>query len=262
MPPVTLISGASKGIGLAIATAMHDAGFKVYGTSRNPENYNHLPFHILPLDVTDSASVEACVDTVLQREDHIDILVNNAGYDLFGSAEKTSMEELIAQMDANFYGLVRLTKAVLPAMKQRQHGKIINISSIGGLMSFPFNSAYAASKFAVEGYSESLRLELRPFNVHVALVEPAGVNTKTLHSSIQLVSGTDEAGKKMATTIRDFGHQAKLYPEHVAQTVVKIAKQTHPKLRYPVGFNARFLPFLRQTLPHKMYETVMTKLFL
>jgi short-subunit dehydrogenase len=155
-----LITGASKGIGLTIAEHLHAQGHTVYGTSRaatTREGSSQHVFKMLPLDVTNDESVRACVSRVLAESGKIDVLVNNAGYDLYGAAEETSLEETLAQLETNFVGTVRMTKAVLPGMRERKHGKIVQLSSIGGMLALPNNSAYAASKFALEGYSEALR---------------------------------------------------------------------------------------------------------
>lgn len=150
---IVLITGASSGIGFQTAKQLSAKGYKVFGTSRNPKPNQDLPFKMLALDVNDDASAKACLDQIGQ----VDILINNAGYDLYGSAEETTIEELRAQMETNFFGAVRMTKLLLPSMRERRAGKIINVSSVGGLFALPYNGAYAASKFALEGFTESLR---------------------------------------------------------------------------------------------------------
>ena len=167
MSQTVLVTGASSGIGQVIAQLLTERGFTVYGTSRKPTGT------LIPLDVRSDESVRACVD----RVGTIDVLVNNAGYTLMGSAEETSVDEAKAQLETNFFGVVRMVKAVLPAMRQARAGKIITIGSLAGITAIPFGAFYTASKFALEGYTEALWHELRPFGIHVTLIEPGQVET-------------------------------------------------------------------------------------
>lgn len=264
MQPTMLITGASKGIGLAIAQRLHAAGYRVFGTSRNPSAESSTPFTLLPLDVTQPDSVQACVDAVMAQTGRIDVLINNAGYDLYGAAEETDMPTLHAQMDANFYGAVRMTAAVLPTMRAQGSGRIINNSSIGGLLALPYNSAYAASKFALEGYSESLRYELLPFGIYVSLIEPGSVATDTLDTSIREVEANGiytAPRQRMTRRMRESGAASSLTPQQVAETVYRIVTAAHPRLRYPIGNLARFMPILRTLLPQRLYERFMLQQF-
>lgn len=167
MAQTVLVTGASSGIGQAIAQLLTARGYTVYGTSRKPTG------SLIPLDVRSDESVRACVD----RVGAIDVLVNNAGYSLMGSAEETSVDEAKAQLETNFFGVVRMVKAVLPAMRQARAGKIITIGSLAGITAIPFGAFYTASKFALEGYTEALWHELRPFGIHVTLIEPGFIAT-------------------------------------------------------------------------------------
>src|SRR6266571_3502362 len=168
MAQTVLVTGASSGIGQAIAQLLTARGFTVYGTSRKPTG------KLIPLDVRSDESVRACVD----RVGKIDVLVNNAGYSLMGSAEETSVDEAKAQLETNFFGVVRMVKAVLPAMRQALAGKIITIGSLAGITAIPFGAFYTASKFALEGYTEALWHELRPLGISVSVIEPGFVHTK------------------------------------------------------------------------------------
>src|SRR5213595_3067975 len=176
--PVALVTGASAGIGEAAAHALVGAGFTVYGTSRRAaagEKRGGVVF--LPLDVTDDESVVGVVREVLERSGSIDVLVNNAGLGIAGAAEESSIEQARALFDTNVFGSIRMTRAVLPQMRKQGHGRIINVSSVLGLVPAPFGALYAATKHAVEGYSESLDHEVREYGIRVLLVEPAYTRT-------------------------------------------------------------------------------------
>jgi short-subunit dehydrogenase len=263
-----LITGASKGIGLTIAERLHAQGHMVYGTSRtatNRQGSSQHPFKLLPLDVTNDESVETCVSRFLTETGKIDVLVNNAGYDLYGAAEETGLEETLAQLETNFVGAVRMTKAVLPGMRERKHGKIVQLSSTGGMLALPNNSAYAASKFALEGYSEALRYEMRPFNVFVSLVQPGNVKTESLDTSIQEVSQAHPAyAAKRARTVkkmRETGLTAGIPKEAVARVVERIIESPTPRLRYPVGSQAIWVPKLKFFLPEAWFERFVSSQF-
>lgn len=266
MGQVILLTGASKGIGLAIARRLMAEGHTVYGTSRDPGRATFTDVRLLPLDVRDADSVTACVQTVIDEAGHIDVLINNAGYDLYGAAEETSLDELTAQMDTNFYGAVRLIQAMLPHMRERRNGKIINTSSIGGLLSLPYNSAYAASKYALEGYSETLRYELLPFNVYVSLVEPGSVHTDTLDTSIIEVAQPHPSyaqdRTRLVEQMRKSGVEDGVSVEQVSATVARIVRSRRPRLRYPVGNTARFAPMMKTLLPQWGFERFMLDQFM
>jgi short-subunit dehydrogenase len=171
---VALVTGASSGIGFATATLLASNGFRTFGTSRTPGLHKGpAGVEMLELDVASDDSARALVEAVDARAGPIEVLVNNAGYGLFGAIEETSLVEARAQFETNFWGAVRITAHVLPGMRERRSGRIINISSVLGFMAIPFHAYYVAAKHALEGYSEALSLELRPFGVHVALIEPA-----------------------------------------------------------------------------------------
>ncbi|GAB4113714.1 MAG: SDR family NAD(P)-dependent oxidoreductase [Roseiflexaceae bacterium] len=260
MDRVVLISGASKGMGLLMAQRLHARGYRVFGTSRNPEQ-GALPFPLLALDVGDPASVSAVVAQVQQQAGRLDVLINNAGYDLYGAAEETSMEELAAQIDTNFFGAVRLTKAALPLLRRRPGSQIINLSSVGGFVSLPYNSAYAASKYALEGYSESLRYELLADQIYVSLIQPGQVRTDTLDTSIR-AAGQSQQARRAAERARAMGRQARLLPEAVVDVVVRVIESPRPQLRYPVGLQASLLAWLKPLLPDRVRESIMIGQFM
>jgi len=176
--PVVLVTGASSGIGHAVARAFAAKGFEVFGTSRNPRNTEPIAgVELIQLDVTDDESVAAAVSTVVQRAGRIDILVNNAGFGVLGAAEESSTAQAQQLFDTNFFGLVRVTREVLPYLRAQRSGRIINIGSVLGFLPAPYGALYSASKHAVEGYSESLDHETREFGVRVTVVEPGYTNT-------------------------------------------------------------------------------------
>src|SRR5438067_2008507 len=176
-PGVAIVTGASSGIGLATANTLSSAGFRVFGTSRRavPEKSDGIT--MLTCDVTDDASVSKLVDEVLTETGRIDVLVNNAGIGLLGGAEESSTAQAQALFDVNVFGVIRMTNAVLPAMRRQRNGRIVNLSSVLGLIPAPYSALYASTKHALEGYSESLDHELRSFGIRVVLVEPAYTRT-------------------------------------------------------------------------------------
>lgn len=252
-----LIVGASKGIGLETAQALGRRGHTVIGTSRKPTDNS-----LLPLDVTDSNSINQLSQTI--KGQPLDAMIYSAGYDLYSAAEDTSIAELIMQLDANFLGAVRMTQAVLPQLRRRGSGKLIYLSSIGGMSALPFNSAYAASKFALEGYAESLRYELLPRNIFVSLIEPGQVRTDTLATSIRSLDGHSQYGvssEKLAENARRRGEKATLTTNAVASTIVEIVEAHCPRLRYPVGAQARLVLTLRAVLPARLFENIILRQF-
>jgi len=174
---VVLVTGASSGIGRACAAHLASRGYRVFGAQRSaPDSAG--PIEMLRMDVNDDASVHAATSYILKTAGRIDALVNNAGYALMGSVEDTSIEEARAQMETNFFGALRVIRAVLPAMRQQGSGYIINISSLAGVLGLPFSGLYSASKFALEGMTESLRLEVRGFGIKTVLIEPGDFSTQ------------------------------------------------------------------------------------
>src|SRR4029453_9132873 len=180
---VVLITGASSGVGQSTARLLSQRGDTVLGTSRNSANAESLAgVEMLSLDVRADDSVQACVEAVHRRCGHLDVLINNAGYEMAGALEELSPEESGAQFETNFFGVVRMVNAVLPSMRQQKRGHIINLSSLSGLSAIPFLGIYSASKFALEGYTEALRHEVKPFNIHVALTEAGFLRTPMMNN--------------------------------------------------------------------------------
>ncbi|MDZ7704262.1 MAG: SDR family NAD(P)-dependent oxidoreductase [Trueperaceae bacterium] len=255
-PQTVLVTGASSGIGKAIATALHEAGFRVFGTSRSPDKHRDLPFEMLALDVQDDDSVAACLEDLMARTGRLDVLVNNAGFGLYGAVEETSMDEAKAQMETNFFGVVRTVRAALPIMREQQRGKIINISSLAGLVGVPHHAFYAASKFAVEGFTESLVLELEPFNISVTLVEVGYVDTPFAdHISrpeepLAVYDQDRETVIESAVASIRKGHD----PAKLGRAVVEVARADKPGLRKRVGADMVFISTLKRVAPYSVFK--------
>lgn len=249
-----LITGAGSGIGLAIARNLHKKGYKVFGTSRNPENYNNnsdpmtIGFEMLTLDITSAGSIKNCISLLLEKTGTIDALINNAGIVVIGSAEETNMDLAEQQLNTNFWGAVNMTKAVLPIMRKQRSGKIITIGSLAGLIGVPFESFYSASKHAVEGFFKSLRFEVKPFNIKVSVVEPGFFKTNLMSYSGYYAKPIIEdynAIRKGPIEVITEAFENAPSPEPVAEVVLKILSSKNPKFSYRVGKDARTLPFLQ-----------------
>jgi NAD(P)-dependent dehydrogenase (short-subunit alcohol dehydrogenase family) len=254
---VVLITGTSSGVGRSTARLLSYKGYKVFGTSRNPATAEAIPtVKMLPLDVRSDDSVLACVKALVNEVGRIDVLVNNAAYELAGALEESSIEEAKAQFETNFFGVFRMVKAVLPLMRQQGHGQIINISSLSGVSSIPFMGTYSASKFAVEGYTEALRLELKPFNIHVSLTEAGFLRTpmadKRQVSTAQLKQY--EPWRQRAFNAISDHEQKAPGPDLVSQTVLRIIATKTPRLRYVIGSQAKLATRLQRFLPAWAYE--------
>lgn len=256
-PRVVLITGASSGVGQATARLLAQQGYRVFGTSRQPARARAIAgVEMLPLDVRSDESVAACVQAVIQRAGQIDILVNNAGYELAGAAEEISIEEAKAQFETNFFGVLRMVKAVLPLMRRQQQGQIINISSLAGLTPVPFMGVYSASKFAVEGYTDALRQEVRSFNVKVSQIEVGFLNTPMMaHRQVAAQPIADYAPQRQRAfdAFRDYETKGP-GPELVADAVLKIITSRRPRLRYLVGQEAKSIALLKRFLPEGMID--------
>lgn len=248
---IALVTGASSGIGEATAERLASAGYRVYGTSRRAQA-GKRSFDMLPLDVTSDDSVEAAVGEVIRREGRIDLLVNNAGFGVApAGAEESSLEQARSIFETNFFGLVRMTRAVVPHMRRQGSGRIINIGSVLGFLPMPYGALYAATKHAVEGYSESLDHELRTRGIRVSVIEPAYTKTPFDSNFMEPDAKLDEyrearAGvNKRVNEIMATAEQAGV----VADAVLKAASAAHPKVRYAAGKLAKRLQFLRRFAP-------------
>lgn len=260
---VALVTGASSGIGLVTAQALRREGYRVFGTSRKPMPDTADGVTMLICDVINDASVQSVVDEVLSRAGRIDLLVNNAGLGLLGGAEESSVAQVQALFDVNVFGVIRMTNAVLPSMRRRGKGRIINIGSVLGLIPAPYAAHYSAAKHAIEGYSESLDHEVRAFNIRVSVIEPAFVRTVFDQNGIKPDSTLNEYDRARAgldALLRDVMPKADL-PDVVANVVVKAAADARPRRRYTAGKTAQQISLLRRFAPAEIFDKNLRKQF-
>lgn len=259
---IALVTGASSGIGEATALRLATAGYRVYGTSRRGIQAGKRPFEMLALDVTSDESVTAAVTEVIRREGRIDLLVNNAGFGVApAGAEESSIEQARSIFETNFFGLIRMTRAVLPQMRRQGSGRIINISSVLGFLPMPYGALYAATKHAVEGYSESLDHELRTRSIRVSIIEPAYMKTPFDANFIEPDVKLDEYREARAGVSRRVNEVMATAesPDVVAETVLKAANAAHPKIRYAAGKLANRLRLLRRFAPAGLVDAGIRK---
>ena len=250
---VAVVTGSSTGNGFETSLLLAKNKFYTYATMRNLDKSTRtkeiakkdsLPLEVLKLDVTDDKSVADAIDMISNRHRRIDVLVNNAGYDMHGAVEDLSIDEIKTQFETNFFGAVRLMKAVLPLMRKQRSGIIVNVSSIGGRIGVPLNSAYTSSKFALEGFSESMKYELEGFGIRVILIEPGAVKTNFLENikwaqeAMKLDSPYAELSKKISEGVRESFKQASSSPLQVAEAILNAIKSENPNTRYLVGDDA------------------------
>ena len=258
------VTGASSGIGKAAALALTQSGYRVIGTSRSAAPGEVRDgIRMIACDVTDETSVAKAVAMARAELGRIDLLVNNAGYAVSGAAEESSVDQVLALFDTNFLGVVRVTNAVLPIMRTEGRGRILNVGSVMGLIPGPFGAYYAASKHAIEGYSESLDHEVRPFGIRVSVIEPWATKTAIEANSPQ----GDRPVPAYAQTLAryraafDAAMAAGDTPEDVAATIVTAAQDGTPRLRYPSGKAARQTSFARRYLPRGLFDRSLRKQF-
>jgi len=259
---IAIVTGASSGIGAATAELLANSGYKVYGTSRKGAQAAKHSYNMIPLDVNSEASIEAALKEVVKIEGRIDILVNNAGFGVApGGAEESSIEQTKMLFDTNFFGIVRMTRAVVPYMRKQGEGRIINIGSILGLIPAPYMATYAATKHAVEGFSESLDHELRTRGIRVSVIEPGYTNTQFEANTQEVDSQLDEyniARTALAKIIK-VAVAGGDDPKVVASTVLKAVNAKNPKLRYAAGKLACRLSFLRRFAPAALVDMGIRK---
>lgn len=236
---VILITGASSGLGKISALTLAKEGHIVYGTSRKEYRGENKGIRMLVMDVTSPESVQAALNLIIDREGRIDVVINNAGIGISGALELATPEERNLQMDTNFMGSVHVCNAVLPFMRKARRGKIINISSIGGMIAVPFQGFYSASKFALEGYSEALALEVAPFHIRVCLVEPGDFRTGfTAHRQISSITWEHEDYREAfvrTMEVIEQAEQAGAHPEKLAKVIGKLVRVAKPAFRTKVG---------------------------
>ena len=265
MKKVVVITGASSGMGYDGAYRIAKAGLKVYATSNDIEPMKNLEKYgaiIKYLDVTDDNSMIRCVEEVIQEEGRIDVLINNAGYGSYGALEDVPLDEARRQFDVNVFGLARLTQLVLPYMRKQKSGKIVNVSSVGGVGSEPHSAWYHASKFAVEGMSDCLRQEVIQFDIDVVVIQPGAIRSKW--NEIATKNMLEVSGKtaysdlviKHGVMLKDIFKNSS-DPSVVGKTMLEICNVDNPKTRYVVGKNAKTAVFLRRLFSDKIYDKLI-----
>ena len=263
MNKVVLITGASSGIGKAIGEFLHQKGFVVYGTSRNPEKVANAVFPLIALEVRNQESIQAAVVKVISISGKLDILINNAGVGITGPLEEIPMEEIKANFDTNFFGPIAVMQAVLPQMRKQQSGLIINISSIAGYMGLPYRSIYSASKGALIIVTEALRMEVKSFGVQITDVAPGDFATNIASGRYHAPVNKDSAYEKpYAATLQmmDEHVESGSNPIEMAEAIYAIIQNSSPKVHYRVGlFLQKFSIVLKKILPSKVYEKMLMK---
>lgn len=260
MAKTVLITGASSGIGRSTALHFAEKGWTVIATLRSPEktDLTHENIHVFRLDVTDTKAIEQTVAEALAKFNRIDVLINNAGYGLLGAFEASTSEQIQRQFATNVFGLMEMTRAFLPHFREQRSGTIVNVASIGGKMAFPLYSLYHATKWAVEGFSESLQYELEPFNIRVKLIEPGPIKTDFYHRSADIA--TMPAYKafiaKVLPSLKETGEQGES-PDRVAEVIYRAATDGSSRLRYPADRMAQALLFLRKLLPDGIFSKIV-----
>ena len=262
MKKVILITGVSSGFGKETARLLAERDHTVYGTIRKEIEPDDR-IHYLKMDLTDIDSIKKAVAVVLEKEGRIDILINNAGMHTGGPVETSPLENIKIQMDTNFMGMVQITREVLPSMRKQSGGKIINISSIGGLMGLPFQAFYSAGKFAIEGFSEALRMEVKRFNIKVVLINPGDFHTSNSANRRNYIAPPvdndpylDQFEKTLAVIEKDEANGWE--PARLARKVVKIAECNNPRQRYIIAsFEQKLAVLLKYVLPGKLFRKIL-----
>ena len=259
--PVAIVTGATAGIGAATARALQAAGYRVFGTYRKPPATKIPGVDYVACDVTNDLAVDAAVREVLAQAGRIDLLVNNAGVGLMGAAEESSLEQAKSIFDVNLFGVVRATNAVLPVMRKQRSGRIVNISSVMGLIPSPFMALYSSSKHAVEGYSQALDHEVRDCGIRVVLVEPSYTRTTFESNALAADQNIEHYALARANAEAVMRNEAAKAdpPEVVAATVVAAATTAKPQLRYTAGRDAATVSLLRRFVPASAFDKSLRK---
>ena len=262
MGKVILVTGASSGIGLACANALQAAGHTVYGSSRDIKRIKSVSFKPIQLDVTDDASVKAAVDRIIKDEGKIDVLVNNAGNGVTGPAYAMPVDFAKKQFEVNFFGVIRVSSIVIPRMIEAKQGLVINISSLAGLFGLPYQGMYSASKYAIEGYSQSLRMELRNTGIKISLINPGDFKSDFTQNreKVPFPIKNDMLEKEYNSAIASMEKDESIgaSPDLIGKKVVQIVASSSPAHRYLVGaIGQTIVPTLKTILPGGMFEKLM-----
>jgi NAD(P)-dependent dehydrogenase (short-subunit alcohol dehydrogenase family) len=273
---VALVTGSSSGMGYETAITLARAGIHTYASMRNLKksktitemaSTENLPLQVIQLDVNDDSSVKDAIYKIVKEKERIDVLVNNAGYGLFGSLEDISLEEIKAQFETNFFGVIRVTQLVLPLMREQKSGTIVNVSSVGGRIGFPALSAYQSTKFALEGLSESISYELEPFGIRVVIIEPGFIRTNIMDSSTLAKKAQDPKSpyysqiQKVRSHFKSMMENDSSPPEEVAKVILQALTSENPQLRYTVGRDADTMIQARVNMPEKQFKKMITQNF-
>ncbi len=261
MSKVVLITGASSGIGRSIGEFLVQKGCTVYGTSRNPKNKDSYPFELIPLDVTNTTTIEKAVAHVVEKSGRLDVLVNNAGMGITGPIEDTPTDEMRKVFDTNFFGAIDVMKAVLPQMRSQGSGLIINVTSIAGYMGLPFRGVYSATKGAFELITEAARMEVKEFGIHITNIAPGDFATNIAAGRYHTPVFEDSAYKQKYQEnldLMDAHVDGGMDPQEMAKKVYQIMNTRNPKIHYKVGgFMEKFSIVLKRILPDKVYEKLL-----
>ena len=269
---VAIVTGSSSGMGFETSLILARNGFYTFATMRklDGEGSNQLtditkneklPLQVIRLDVNDDKSVKDAIDAIVKEKDRIDVVVNNAGYDLMGALEETSLDELKGQFETNLFGAVRLMQAVIPIMRKQGGGIIVNITSLGGRIAFPLNSAYHATKFALEGLSESIQYELEPFGIKIIVIEPGGVGSNFL-KNLKMVSKPNSPYGPIQNSMSEYFKQWAqnlTHPSEVAKAILQAVTSDNPDLRYVVGKDAMMILESRKSMSDREFQDMIKK---
>lgn len=273
---VALVTGSSSGMGFATAIMLARAGIHTYASMRNLKksktitelaSTENLPLQVVQLDVIDKKSVKEAITKIVTEKERIDVLVNNAGYGLFGSLEDISIEELKAQFETNFFGVIRVTQLVLPIMRKQKSGTIVNVSSVGGRIGLPVLSAYHSTKFALEGLSESMSYELEPFGIRVVIIEPGVIRTNIMNSSIIAKKAQDPKSpyfsliQKVENNFKLMMENESSPPEEVAKAILGVVTSENSQLRYTVGNDAATMIQARVSMSDNQFKKMIMQNF-
>ena len=276
MTKVAVVTGGSSGMGYETSLILARNGFHTYATVRKLEGEGsnqiidiakneNLPLQVIQLDVNNDKSVTDAINRIAKEKDRLDVVVNNAGYDLMGALEETSMNEIKGQFETNFFGAVRVMKEVIPMMRKQGGGIIVNITSVGGRITFPLNSPYHATKFALEGLSESMQYELEPLGIKIIVIEPGGVGSNFL-KNLKMASNTSDPlnspYRSMQSSISEYFKQWSqnlMHPSEVAKVILQAVTADNPDFRYVVGKDAAMALESRRNMSDREFQNMMKK---
>src|SRR5689334_1126912 len=275
-PKVAVVTGSSSGMGYETSLILARNGFHTFATMRKLEGEGtkqlsnivkdeNLPLEIIQLDVNNDKSVIDAIDRIAKEKDRIDVVVNNAGYDLMGALEETSIDEIKAQFETNFFGAVRVMQKVTPMMRKQGGGIIVNITSLGGRISFPLNSPYHATKFALEGLSESIQYELEPFGIKIIVIEPGGVGSNFLKNLKMTTKTSDPLNspyRSMQNNMSEYFKQWAqnlAHPSEVAKVILQAVTSDNPDFRYVVGKDAAMALESRRNMSDREFQNLIKK---